>query len=434
LLFALALALTLSACNAGGGGIGTGANPTAAGETAGQSTEITWAFWGDPAEVEINEEVIRQFEEAHPEINIKVRHEPWSNYFNTVTPSLNTDDPPDVLFLFNIPAYAKDGVLENLAPYIERDQYPVEDYWQELLETYRYNGDLYGLPRDNDTSVVYYNAKILDEAGVAPPDETTTWDQFRAKLEELSVIEGDRVARYGLAMEQGKWRHWLWQTGHGVLDSNENPSECLLDRPESIEAVSWFNDLIQDRLLLTGQALENVGGDTGAFQGGQAAMIIQNASRIPTFNETPDLEYGLAPLPVHEGWKRAGQTGGAGYVIAANSDNKDAAWTFLQWLQSSEGQMAFVGETGALVPALRSVATSDDWQKLPPRGREAFVLETQSQAPPDGIFAEWNHLITEVIDPDMERIWAGDATPEELLPSTCEKAEEYLRANGYPRS
>jgi multiple sugar transport system substrate-binding protein len=235
-------------------------------------------------------------------------------------------------------------------------------------------------------------------------------------------------------MEQGKWRHWLWQTGHGVLDSDTTPSRCLLDQPDSIEAVGWFNDLIQDGLVLTGSDLEDVGGDSGAFRNGQAAMIIQNASRIPTFNQTPGLEYAVAPLPVHQGWKRAGQTSGGGYVIAANSRNKEAAWVFLKWLQSPEGQMAFIGDTGSMVPALKSIATSEAWQNLPPDGREAFMLETESQAPPDGKFAEWAQLLREVIEPDMELIWAGRASPEALLPLTCDKVEAFLEASGYRRA
>lgn len=424
LLMLAALAAALVGCS---WGTGQGS------ENPAERTEVVWAFWGDPEEVRINEEVIRRFEAAHPEITIKVRHEPWDNYFNTVAPSLQTDNPPDVLFLFNIPSYAKDGVLENIQPYIDRHKIDLQDYWPELLDTYRYEGDLYGLPRDNDTSVVYYNKAMFDAAGLAYPTTQTTWAEFETLLEALTHTEGDRVARYGLAMEQGKWRHWLWQTGHGVLDDNTNPSQCLLDEPDAIEAVEWFNSLIQRRLVLTGTALRNMGGDTGAFQAQQAAMIIQNASRIPAFNKTPDLDYALAPLPVRAGWRRAGQTGGAGYVIAANSQKKEAAWTFLKWLQGKEGQMAFAEQSGAMVPALRSVASAETILSLPPEGRTAFVLETESQAPPDGKFAEWNQLISEVIDPDMELIWTGNAEPATLLPATCRKVEKFLKERGYPK-
>ncbi|HBY99649.1 MAG: sugar ABC transporter substrate-binding protein [Ardenticatenaceae bacterium] len=430
ILLVLGLALT-NGCAGRGGNAGF---TSGMGRPRSTPTEITWSFWGDPEEVKINEEVIRRFEAVHPEIKIKTRHAPWSSYFNTIAPSLNTEDPPDVLFLEDAPFYAKDGVLENLTPYIKRDNYDLKDYWQELLDTHRYNGDLYSLPRDNDTSVVYYNKTMLAEAGIEPPDENTTWDEFRAMLERLTITEGNDVVRYGLAMEQGKWRHWLWQTGHGVLDSNTNPSRCLLDQPDSIEAVTWFNDRIQDGFVLTGAALEDVGGDAGAFQSRQVAMIIQNASRIPTLNNTPKLEYAVAPLPIRKGWRRAGQTSGAGYVIAANSKHKEAAWVFLKWLQSPEGQLAFVGDTGAMVPALKSIARSEAWQKLPPEGRTAFMLETESQAPPDGKFAEWPQLLTEVIEPDMAWIWAGKAQPADLLPVTCDKVDEFLQASHYPRS
>ena len=82
--------------------------------------------------------------------------------------------------------------------------------------------------------------------------------------------------------------------------------------------------------------LNQAGGDAGVFQSGQAAMIIQNTSRVSGFN-TAKMNYDVAVVPIPEGGKRWNPAGGAAWVMSAKSDNKDAAWTFLQWLQSADG-------------------------------------------------------------------------------------------------
>ena len=58
------------------------------------------------------------------------------------------------------------------------------------------------------------------------------------------------------------------------------------------------------------------------------------------------------------GGKRWNPAGGAGWVMSAKSDNKDAAWTFLQWLQSPNGGEKLYTERGEIFPALQSVANS----------------------------------------------------------------------------
>ena len=49
------------------------------------------------------------------------------------------------------------------------------------------------------------------------------------------------------------------------------------------------------------------------------------------------MNYDVAPVPIPKGGQRAASAGGAAWVMSAQSDNKDAAWTFLSWLQSTDG-------------------------------------------------------------------------------------------------
>ena len=145
------------------------------------------------------------------------------------------------------------------------------------------------------------------------------------------------VKQYALAMENNnKYDKWVNQSGGAILDDLRNPSKCMLADPKSVAGVAFFADMINKGYAMRDADLTQANGDAGAFQSGQAAMIIQNTSRVSGFNKA-NMNYDVAVVPIPAGGKRWNPAGGAGWVMSAKSDNKDAAWTFIQWLQSANG-------------------------------------------------------------------------------------------------
>jgi multiple sugar transport system substrate-binding protein len=122
--------------------------------------------------------------------------------------------------------------------------------------------------------------------------------------------------------------------------------------------------------------------------------------------------------------------------MSAAADNKDAAWTFLSWLQSTEGGQQLYTESGEIFPALQSTARSEAFLLAgePPANRQAFLTEGESaKVGRFGYFPEWGELGSSVINPALQRIWVGEATPEEVLPEICEQVDAFLADRGFPR-
>lgn len=162
-------------------------------------------------------------------------------------------------------------------------------------------------------------------------------------------------------------------------------------------------------------------------------MIVQNASRAPTFNQA-GLNYDVAPIPIPAGGKRTNNAGGARFVVSSASPNKQAAWTFLSWLQGSAGQRNYV-ENGDMFPALRSVAESDAFKRPGQQlaNRDAFLVEAGSvEFATPGNFPEWDELNESLIEPTMQCIWIGEASPDDVMPALCAGVDAFLRDNGYP--
>ncbi|HEU4325555.1 MAG TPA: sugar ABC transporter substrate-binding protein [Roseiflexaceae bacterium] len=429
--------------NAPGASAGTPATGAPADvPTAPSGTEpvtITWGFWGSPEEKASHERVAAAFEASHPGYKIVVWHQPWDEYFTklkTLWASGDASQIPDVLFLWPTPSYAATGVLADLTPFIEQSSYDLNDYWPALLESGSYDGKVYGLPRDIGVEVLYYNKTIFDEVGHPYPTEQWTWDDLRGAAQKLSIVEANgRVKRYGLAIEGGKWSLWVNQNKGTILDDMRNPSKCTLTEPAATQAIGFFADLLNNKAAIRDADLSQAGGDAAVFQSGQAAMIIQNSSRVSAFNQA-GASYDVVPVPIPSGGQRSATAGGAAWAISEQSDNKQAAWTFLSWLQSAEGGEKLYTEAGEIFPALQSVAKSEAFLKSgqPPVNRQAFLTEGENaRVGRFGYFADWNELSGSIIDPGLQSIWAGEAQPADVLPQLCQQVDAFLQEKGYPK-
>lgn len=411
-----------------------GSEPAAAEQpAAAEPVTITWAFWGSPEEAASHKLVADAFMAEHPEIKVELWNQPWDDYFTKIQALWAGGDTaliPDIAFLWPTPRYAAEGVLENLDPYIKESGYDLNDYWPGLLESAKYQGSVYGFPRDIEVNVLYYNKDLFDAAGVAYPTENWTWDDLTAAAEKLSV-PGER---YALAMEGGKFAKWVNQNGGAILDDYVNPGKCLLDQPAAVEAITFFADLMDQGYAMRPADLNQAGGDQAVFISDQAAMIIQNTSRVSGFNEAGK-NYDVAVAPIPNGGKRWNPAGGAAWVMSSGSDNKDAAWTFLHWLQSSDGGEKLYTERGEIFPALQSTANSPAFMTdQPPANKQAIIDEAAASGIGGfGYFPEWGELDGSILGPGLDAIWAGEADPATALPALCKQVNDFLASNGYPK-
>src|SRR5262245_51055009 len=184
---------------------------------------LTWAFWGDPWEVEINKQIIKFFETDHPNIRIKILHYPWSDYFKEMRAKLETGAPvADVLFWAQEPIDVPKGYFMDIKPLMEAENYSMEDFFAGLLIPFEVKDGIYGLPRDSDTKVIFYNKRIFNRADLPFPKAGWTWDDLRATslaLKEAGVVD------YSFAYEANDWwMIWMWQNGVSVFDDKLYPT------------------------------------------------------------------------------------------------------------------------------------------------------------------------------------------------------------------
>lgn len=390
-------------------------------------TVVSWSYWGDPGELPPNQQVIDAFQAATPGITIEPQHAPWGSYFDRLQTQWAGGVSPDVMFLNNVPSYASRGVLAALDGLVESSGFDISGFHPDMLRIFMLDGQLYGFPRDNDTTVLYYNKDLFDAAGVAYPDDTWAWDDLRAAAAALTVKDSaGRTLQYGVALESNKYPNWIHQNGGKIFDDPLNPTQFMMHQAEAVEALQYIADMINvDGSAPSFDAQQQMGSTTELFSTGRVAMVMTNAARVPTFMGA-GFNWNVAPLPTGPTGIRANTLGGAGYVMATNPGDLDAAWTFLQFLSGPNGQAIFAA-TGLAVPALTSPETTAAFVEAMPDGIDGHVFITETA---NGVlnpnFPNWREIESTIVTPALDLVWNGEQTAEQAMNAIAAQVQAFL--------
>jgi multiple sugar transport system substrate-binding protein len=160
------------------------------------------------------------------------------------------------------------------------------------------------------------------------------------------------------------------------------------------------------------------------FVAGTTAMFLNSRRGTPTYREIEGFVWDVAPLPRNR--ERAGVLHSDAYCLSSTTANKEAAWTFIEFANSFEGQTIVAG-SGRTVPSLMAVAESEaflDPTQLPARSR--VWLDTASTIRLVPIISTWEE-IESIASEEIERAFYGDISVEEAAGLIDTRTEEYFR-------
>jgi multiple sugar transport system substrate-binding protein len=320
--------------------------------------------FGDPEEIQAYREVIAAYENEQSEVNVKlIEASDRDDLIARLSTSFAAGTPPD-LFLLNYRFYGQFAARGVLDPVEERvdgsDVFQQENFYKQAMDAFRFDGKLTCLPQNISSLVVYYNKDLFKEAGVAEPKAGWSWDDMVAAAKKLTKdSNGDGMAEvYGLGIEASLIRiaPFVWSNGGELVDSEEKPTHFALDTPEAEEALERFLQLrVVEKVVPNDEEVEAEDDET-RFQNGRMAMVLSSRRSTPTFRTIQDFDWDVAALPQHK--EQAGILHSDAYCLTKASENKDAAWSFMEYALGPEGA-PIVAKSGRTVPSLKSVAESE---------------------------------------------------------------------------
>lgn len=396
-----------------------------------EAETVSFMVSGDPAEYNAYQELVNAFQEKHPEIEIELTHIPSASEYRTrLATEFAAGSPPDITLMNyrRFGAFAANNLLEPVGPYLDKsDLISRDDFYPVATESFDWQGTLMCLPQNISSLVVYYNKDLFDAAGVAYPPDKWTWDEFVATATALTKdLDGDgTIDQYGVGIEPSLYRlaPFVWQNDAPIVDDTNNPTRLTLTRPPSLEALQWFVDLSVVHGVVPGRVEEAAQDSESRFIAGTTAMFFDSRRATPTFREIERFSWDVAPLPYNQ--TTASILHSDGYCMSAATENKDAAWTFIEFANSVEGQTIIAG-TGRTVPSLISVAESDAFlnPSVSPSRSYVFIdaAPIMQRVP---VISTWDE-IEGTADEEIERAFYGDITAEEAANLAFQRTEEYF--------
>ncbi|MEH6939308.1 sugar ABC transporter substrate-binding protein [Bacillus sp. JJ664] len=381
--------------------------------------EITYGFW-DKKQVPAIEEIIKLFNEKNPDIKVKTELTPYAQYFQKLETAATGGALPDVLWMNgpHVVQYAKGKVILPLSDMAKKDDYSFDNYPKSLIDLYTVDDEVYGIPKDFDTTGLWYNKKIFDEAGVPYPDDTWDWNKLKEAATKLTNKDKGIWGYAALMGNQGGYYDFIWQNGGHII--SEDGKSVGFDQPEAIEALKYNVSFIEDGLSPT-QAQMTETAASELFSSGKIAMMFDGPWMVPEYKKNPDLNVAVVP----QGKQRAVAIHGLSNVIAANTKHKEAAWKFVQFLGSKEAAEVYA-KTGTVIPAYNG--TQDAWlQSVPNLNLKAFIDGVDYSVPLPSV--ENTGEIWQYETDILKKAWSEEESVEDAVKELTKKANEALSKN-----
>jgi multiple sugar transport system substrate-binding protein len=399
-----------------------------------ESTSVSFAVFGDPAEYAAYESLVGAFKAEHPDITIALQHVPsQGDYRQRLAAGFSSGSPPDVMLLNyrRFGTYADQGALAPLTDYLAASDVLDESaLFPVVLDSFRWEGETWCIPQNVSSLVVYYNLDLFMAGGVPLPVADWTWTDFLSAARALTLdLDGDgRTDQYGVGLEPSIFRlaPFIWQNGGRLVDDEQKPTRLTLDEPLALDAFYWFVALRVEEGVTPDAVAEAVETAESRFLNGTLAMMFNSRRGVPTYRTIDAFSWDVAPLP--RGRRAAGILHSDGYCLAAASQHKDAAWTFIEFANSAVGQ-EIVAASGRTVPSLMAVAASDAFLAPgePPASSRVFVdtIPLLRRVP---IMSTWA-AIEEATGKEVERAFYGQITVEEAARIAIVRTEPFFEAN-----
>jgi multiple sugar transport system substrate-binding protein len=187
--------------------------------------------------------------------------------------------------------FAAKGQLHPLVP--EDIGYPTSEFWPGAMKSVMWKGGTYGVPTNNETMALIWNAALFHEAGLDPDKPPASWDDLGAFSKQIKDKTGKYgyglVARANAGNTPFRFMPQLWAFGGGALDeADAQPTykKITINNAGSKAALQlaydmYVHDKSAPRSALTNTQTQN----ENPFVAGQLGMMIGHPAEFAAVSD-----------------------------------------------------------------------------------------------------------------------------------------------------
>ena len=303
----------------------------------------------------VEQMIIDDYMEENPNVTIEVEALDEEAY-KTKFKAYSMEGMPDVVSIWGQPAFLDEVLDAGVLAELNQDDYADYGFVSGSLNGFMKDGKLYGLPRNTDVAGFYYNQKMFEDNGWEVP---TTYDELLTLAGEIK--DKDIVP---LAMDGGDgWPMAVYLsdilfklTGSDYSDVVSNAISTGDFSDENLKkATELLRESADAGLFQNGYDSQDYGTAMNLFTNGQAAMFYMGsweASMALNEDIPEDIRTNIRvfTMPVIDGGKGTATDiaawNGGGYAVSAESEVKDEAVKFLNYMYQPDKLSKYGWENG----------------------------------------------------------------------------------------
>ncbi|TXR52037.1 ABC transporter substrate-binding protein [Reinekea thalattae] len=316
------------------------------------ATTISIESWrSDDANI-WNDVIIPAFKKSHPDSNVNFAPTPPTQYNSALQAKLQAGTAGDLItcrpFDTSLALY-EDGYLEDIS-----DLEGLKEF-SDVAKSAWVTDDgsvQFCMPMASVIHGFIYNKEIFEELGVQPP---------KTEAEFYSVLETVKSKSRYTPLAMGTADQWEAATmGFQNIGPNywmgEEGRKALLDGSAKLTddayIKTWAELAKWKPYLGRGFEAQTYPDSQNLFTLGRAAIYPAGSWDIQTFNSQADFEFGAFPPPVAKAGDQCfiSDHTDIGIAINANSENKEAAIEFINWMATKEFAELFANAVPGFFP------------------------------------------------------------------------------------
>ena len=389
--------------------------------------------WGTEDQIAAQQAIIDEYEASHPGVTIELVTVDFGELRTKIITGRTAGTSADIYHFYHLwlPDFVNSGVLalppdESLA-YIDEN---VSEGTIESVSTS--DGQTWGFPTEVNPYLLVYNKRLLAEAGFdAPP---TTWDELKEIAAAITQVDDTgAINQVGLGVMPG-WDSGIVHPFSSLLFSNggeflsEDRTITAFNSPEGVETLQLYADLVE-----SGGTDPSISG-LSDFPSGTVGMVIMAPWWRATLRAAEGIDFetevGVAEIPVGpSGSEPASMSYTWLFGVDSGSENAEAAWEFIQWMNEEHeaGNGSPIGDY--LVNALGAIPSfAHDQEAFAESMSDHYVapfVAASVYARPEQVVAGGQEVKT-LLQVEIEAVLTGLTTPEAALETVALQADAIL--------
>lgn len=358
---AVVLAFALTACG------GDDSDPADSGENGNEdggevgelSGDLTvWIMQPGESVLPVLEATVDAFEAEHPDVTVTLESVPWDSGHDQFVTAIAGGDVPDVAELGNtwLLEFAEQGALAEV-------EWPSDqEFVSGLGDSAILDGTAYGYPWYAGVRALIYRTDIFDTAGVEPP---TTWEDVLAAGDEIEAAMPEITPIQTAGIYPHMFQPLIWGEGGDIAAQEGDTWVPGFNTDAGKAALGTVDQLWQKGWSAEGAVQWNSLNVREDFALGNTAMVVGGGWDLTAIlGANPDLEgkLGVTLFPAGSAGVHDSFAGGSHLGVFEESDNKEAAKAFAEFMLTDEQVVPFAEAVGFLPGTVAGVeaVTGDD--------------------------------------------------------------------------